>query len=91
MSREILKRLEALEASRPGAGLAPSVSLMTLCEDGTWDLACGLWDGKAEVRTIQSHHQTQEEAQAAYDSFLQAYQRGRADAVLIINDLQADG
>lgn len=87
MSREILKRLEALEASRPGAGLAPSVSMMTLCEDGTWELSCGLWDGKAEVRTIRSHHQTQAEAQAAYDEFLRAYKRGQKDTVLIINDL----
>ena len=42
MSKEILKRLEALEAGRPGAGLVPSVSLLTLLEDGTWDLSCGL-------------------------------------------------
>ena len=87
MSKDISKRLKALEVSRPGAGLVPSVSLMTLLEDGTWELACGLWDGKADVRTIRSCHQTQEEAQAAYDSFLQKYKRGRKDAVLIIDDL----
>ena len=88
MSRGILKRLEALKAGRPGAGLVPSVSLLTLLEDGTWDLSCGLWDGKADVQTIRSRHQTEEEAQAAYDSFLQKYKRGRKDAVLIIDDLQ---
>ena len=87
MSRGLLKRLEALEASRPGAGLVPDVSLMTLCDDGTWELLCGLWDGKADVRTIRSHHQTEAEAQAAYDEFLRAYKRGRKDAVLIIDDL----
>ena len=69
MNRDSAKRLKALEASRPGAELVPSVSLMTLLEDGTWELACGLWDGKADVRTIRSCHQTQAEAQAAYDSF----------------------
>ena len=87
MNGNVAKRLKALEASRPGAGLAPDVSLMTLLEDGTWELLCGLWDGKADVRTIRSCHQTQEEAQAAYDSFLQKYERGRKDAVLIIDDL----
>ncbi len=51
MNRNIARRLEALEASRPGAGLAPGVSLMTLYEDGTWDLLCGLWDGKSDVQS----------------------------------------
>ena len=87
MNRNVRRRLEALEASRPGAGLAPSVSIMTLLEDGTWELSCGLWDGKSDVRTIRSRHQTEEEAQAAYDKFLREYPRGRKDAVLIIDDL----
>ena len=87
MSRDIVRRLEALEASRHGAGLFPSVSLMTLLEDGTWELACGLWDGKADVRTIRSCHQTEAEARAAYDEFLRTHKPGRKEPVLIIDDL----
>ena len=87
MNGNVVKRLEALEASRPGAGLFPSVSLMTLLKDGTWELACGLWDGKADVRTIRSYHQTEAEARSAYDEFLRAYQRGQKEPVLIVDDL----
>lgn len=89
MNKDITKRLEALEAARAGAGgLAPTVAIMTLLDDGTWDLSCGLWDRKNAPQTVQSHHQTEEEVRAAYDDFLRRHKRGRKDAVLIIDDLQ---
>lgn len=87
MNRDIAKRLEALEAARAGAGLAPTVAIMTLLEDGTWDLSCGLWDGKNAPQIVQSRHQTEEEARAAYDEFLRKHKRGQKDAVLIIDDM----
>ncbi|MDE7245107.1 MAG: hypothetical protein K2O18_14200 [Oscillospiraceae bacterium] len=87
MSRDITKRLEALENARTGAGLFPSVSLMTLLRDGAWELVCGLWDGKADVRAIRSFHQTEEEARAAYDEFLRTHKRGQQEPVLVVDDL----
>lgn len=89
MNRDISRRLTALGLSRHGVELVPSVSLMTLLEDGTWELACGLWDGKARVRTLRSLHQTEGEARAAYDEFLRTHKRGKSEPVLIIDDLQA--
>lgn len=87
MSRDILKRLEVLESSRTGAGLSPAVSIMGPLENGTWSLSCGLWDGKKESRTVQSCHQSKDEARAAYDAFLRQYPRRKQESVLIIDDL----
>ena len=87
MRRDILKRLKALEASRAGAGLSPAVSFMEPLDDGTWRLSGGLWDGKKDTRTVQSRHQTESEAKAAYDAFLKQYPRCRQEPVLIIDDL----
>lgn len=83
----ILKRLELLEAAQNGAGLSPSVSFLEQRNDGSWDLSCGLWDGKRDSRTEHSTYQTEAGAIAAYDAFLKAHRHGKLEPVLIIDDL----
>ena len=80
MDKTIIKRLEHLE----GKNLATDgVALLELLEDGSWELSCGLSNGKVE----RSIHPTQEAGCEACEDFMRKHKKGPGEPTLIIIDI----
>ena len=79
MDKMIIRRLERLE----GKNLATDgVAILQLLENGSWELSCGLSNGKVD-RTI---YQTQEAGRAACEDFMRKH-KFTGEPTLIIIDL----
>lgn len=80
MDKTIIKRLEHLE----GKNLATDgVALLELLGGGSWELSCGLSNGKVE----RSIHPTQEAGCEACEDFMRKHKKGPGEPTLIIIDI----
>lgn len=79
-------RLKALERHTYGGRMSPAVSLIYPTESG-WGLSFALWDGitGSGGKTIESTHDSEDEALAEYNRLLKRYHA--KDAPMIILDI----
>lgn len=78
MDKMIIRRLERLE----GKNLATDgVAILQLLEDGSWELSCGLSNGKVH-RNI---YPTQEAGRAACEDFMRKHKFTGEPTLLIID------
>lgn len=80
MDKMIIRRLERLEGRNM---TTDGVALLELLEDGTWELSCGLSNGKVE----RSIHPTQEAGCKACEDFMRKHKKGPGEPTLIIIDI----
>lgn len=79
-NKSILHRLERLEVKNLATD---GVALLGLLEDGSWELSCGLSNGKVE----RSIHPTQEAGRKACEDFMRKHKKGPGEPTLIIIDI----
>lgn len=79
-SKSILHRLERLEVKNLATD---GVALLELLEDGSWELSCGLSNGKVE----RSTYPTQEAGRMACEDFMRKHKKGTGEPTLIIIDI----
>lgn len=80
MDKMIIRRLERLEGRNM---TTDGVALLELLEDGTWELSCGLSNGKVE----RSIYPTQEAGCKACEDFMRKHKKGAGEPTLIIIDI----